>query len=260
MRARAEAELPRHFGAAGELFGLYHPAAVPATKAVLLNPPFGQEQIRSHRLYRQLAQSLASQGIPVLRFDYYGSGDSAGASLDRDWDRCVADTLTATTELRLLSRCDRIIAFGARLGGSVAMAAATAARFDELILWDPILDGAAMVARLDALQLALQGDTRRFIAPRSASAVAGQWLGFAVSERFRQQLRGLQLDPPSIPTLLLDSQPPDAAADRNRVSAAATSIKTLSPSTSWDDLDRLEMAILSRELIQLTCNHLEATT
>ena len=101
-----EAELPLYFGAGGELFGLYQSAGTPASKAVLLCPPLGQEQIRCHRLYRQLAHALAAEGIPVLRFDYYGCGDSAGASAQVDWQRCLVDARDAVDEIECVSDVD----------------------------------------------------------------------------------------------------------------------------------------------------------
>ena len=260
MNARAEAELPHRFGAQGELFGVYHAVATPAAKAVLLCPPLGQEQARSHRLYRQLAYALAADGIPVLRFDYFGSGDSAGESAERDWNRCLADATTAAAELRRLSECAQIAGFGARVGGSVVLQVAEAASFSELILWDPVLDGAAMVAQLDALQRALQQDRRRFLKPRSAHDVAGQWCGFAVSEPFRQQLLRLRPDPPRCRSLLLDSCASSAA--RPWASAAAMTpveLIRLAQTTPWEDLDRLEIAILSHELIRIVGNRLKET-
>lgn len=259
MMAQVETELPCHFGANGELFGIYHPASGSATKVVLLCPPFGQDLIRSHRLYRQLAHALVAQGMAALRFDYFGSGDSAGSSMDVDWTRCIDDTLAAAGELRALSRCDRVVGFGARLGGSVALAAATAARLAELVVWDPVLDGATHVARLDTLQAALQRDTKRFTKPRTSADIAGQWLGFAVGTHFRLQLIGLHADAPTIPTLLLDSLPATSARDWTPLAGADTTVMPLQPSTPWDDLDRLELAILSHELIQTVCGHLRET-
>ena len=257
MNARAETELPRHFGPLGELFGVYHAVATPAATAVLLCPPLGQEQARTHRLYRQLAQAVAAEGIPALRFDYYGSGDSAGASDERDWNRCVADATAAAAELRRLSGCIRIVGFGARLGGTAVLAAAEAAGFGELILWDPVLDGAAMVARLDALQRALLQDRRRFVKPRSAHEAPSEWCGFPVSPSLRQQLAELRPAPPRCRSLLLDScaspaSPPWADA------AAMTPVELirLAQPTPWEALDRLEIAILSHELIRAVVNRL----
>ncbi len=245
-----EAELPLYFGAGGELFGLYQSAGTPARKAVLLCPPLGQEQIRCHRLYRQLAHALAAEGIPVLRFDYYGCGDSAGASAQVDWQRCLADARDAADELRQRSKTDRVIAFGARLGGSIALTAAAAARFSELVVWDPVLDGNAYVARLDAMQNALRRDPQRFCKPRLASDAADQWLGFAISKSLRQQLVELRCEPTTVPTWVMDSLAPTTTREWQSLGIDASRVNVLQPPTPWDDLGRLELAILSHALIQ----------
>ncbi|MEO7068168.1 MAG: alpha/beta hydrolase [Rhodanobacter sp.] len=218
-------------------------------------PPFGQDQIRSHRLYRQLAHALVAIGVPVLRFDVYGSGDSAGDSIDISWDRCVADAITAADELRRLSGCDHVLAFGARLGGSLAIAAAADAHFGSLIVWDPVLDGASYVARLDQLQEDLRIDTRRFLRPRSVASSTGQWQGFMVSDVFRRQLCDLQLDPSSVPARLIKSASSDTPTSGwGQFVAADEAVTCIQASTPWEDLNRLEIAILSHELIQVVCN------
>jgi len=256
MIALQEEALPCHFGRDNELFGLYHAAAGVATQAVLLCPPLGQDLIRSHRVYRQLAEALAADGIATLRFDYYGSGDSAGRSVDVDWVRCVADIAAAAKELRARSGCATVTAFGARLGGNLAIAAAAAAHLAELIIWDPILDGAAHVARLDALQAALRVDPMRFDTPRSAEDAAGQWLGFAVSPRLRQQLAQQSLQPPVVRVRVLDSLPATEAHDWGSLATAGATVTTLTPSTMWDELDRLEHAILSPAVIRTVTDYL----
>lgn len=257
MSSRDEMELPLYFGPRAELFGLFHATAAPAGKAVLLCPPLGQDQIRCHRLYRQLAQTLVAEGIAVLRFDYYGSGDSAGASSDVEWERCVADTVAAADELRRRSGVAQIIAFGARLGGSIALTAAAAARLAGLVVWDPVLDGSRYVAQLDAMQAALGMDTTRFHKPRLASEMGGQWLGFAVSERLRQQLMALRVELPGVPTLLLDSPAASAfAADGQSLPAdSRLTVLALAQAMPWDDLQRMEQAILSHPLIRAVADH-----
>lgn len=251
-----ENELPFYFGAESALFGFFHAAGGPARRAVLLCPPLGQDQIRCHRLYRQLANALAGEGIPALRFDYYGTGDSAGQSADVDLDRCIADVVTAADELRRRSGAQRIIAFGARLGGSLAVASAQAARFTGLVTWDPVFDGGAHVSRLDAMQTALRQDKQRFVRARSASDVAEQWLGFATSDRLRRQIGALRITTSDVPLLVLDS-----IGDLHGVQGHATghtTVKRLESAASWDDLGRLEVAILSHPLIQAVSTHVRA--
>lgn len=255
-----EAEQPLYFGEDGALFGLYQSAGAPASRAVLLCPPLGQDQIRCHRLYRQLSHALAAEGIAALRFDYYGCGDSAGASIEVDWQRCVADTCAAAAELRLRSQARHIVAFGARLGGSIALAAALQARFEELVLWDPVLDGDDHVGRLDALQAELRVDGGRFSAPRQVADCAGQWCGFEISAGLRGQLAALRPAPAPVPTLVLDSLAAAAPRAWQRLGIDATRVRQLPSPAGWDELGRLETAILSRPLIQAVIAHLREPT
>jgi alpha-beta hydrolase superfamily lysophospholipase len=245
-------ELPFFFGPRRELFGMYHASGGHPRKSVLLCPPLGQDQIRCHRLYRQLAQALVADGVAVLRFDYYGTGDSAGSSADVDLSRCVADTVLAAHELRTRSGAGRVVAVGARLGANISLAAAAAAQISGVVAWDPILDGQAYVARLDAMQAALGMDAQRFSQPRMVSDVSAQWLGFNVSERLRHQLLELKIQASSVPLLLLDTTGQEIPAGGNARDAV---VRSLQPPTPWDDLARLEMAILSHPLIQTVTGH-----
>jgi pimeloyl-ACP methyl ester carboxylesterase len=253
---RPDNELPFFFGTRGELFGIYHPAPRSMGKAVLLCAPLGQDYIRCHRLYRQLASTLAAEGMPVLRFDYYGCGDSAGASSEVDWDRCLQDTATAAHELRARAGIDHVVAFGARLGGSVALAAAQAARLDDVMVWDPVLHGDAYVATLDALQDALRRDTKRFVRPREWVDAAGQWLGFEVNPALRRQIGALHAGWHKRPSLLLDTLGDAAPHDWKGLSVDASSIRVIEPATPWDDLARLEAAIISHPVVQTVSSHL----
>src|ERR1051326_1485403 len=83
--------VPVYFGPpARPLFGWLHtPVAAPKTgEAIVICQPLGHEYISAHRSMRHLADRLAARGIPALRFDYDGTGDSAGT--DEDPDRLTA--------------------------------------------------------------------------------------------------------------------------------------------------------------------------
>ena len=49
---------------------------------VVIVPPVGYEYWSSHRTLRTLAERLAGQGCCALRFDFDGTGDSAGDQWD----------------------------------------------------------------------------------------------------------------------------------------------------------------------------------
>ncbi|WP_052949810.1 serine aminopeptidase domain-containing protein [Dyella japonica] len=254
MKARIEAELPFYFGPGRELFGFYHPAAG-MRAAVLLCPPFGVEQIRCHRLYRQLAHGLAEAGFPVLRFDYFGTGDSAGESNAFEWTRCLADVVTAATELRMRHGGGRVLAFGARLGANAALAAAQAARLDGVVAWDVITDGAALVRQYDHMQETLKVDLNRFEYARPELDVSTQWPGFETSDRLRVQLQDLRLLDPGIASAWLASSVPDEPSKLDERYAGKCERVDVSP--RWEEVDSLELAILSHPLLDAAKRHLK---
>lgn len=133
-----------------QVFGVIHmPEARPAAQtAVLLCCPFGQEAIRTHRLYRVLADRLSRLGIPALRFDYCGTGDSSGDDMDVDLDSWARDIHLADQELRRQSGLQSIVWMGARLGATAALHAAQSSPPSRLVLWDPVLNGAHYLRKL----------------------------------------------------------------------------------------------------------------
>ncbi|MCU1487507.1 MAG: hypothetical protein JWN67_4253, partial [Actinomycetia bacterium] len=84
------------------LFGWLHaPDGGTARAGVVLCPPTGYEAVCSHRTLRVVAERLAELGIAALRFDYDGTGDSAGRHDDPGRvDAWVGSVEAATTLLR----------------------------------------------------------------------------------------------------------------------------------------------------------------
>jgi uncharacterized protein len=134
------------------LFGSYHAPAVrsPRPGAVLLCNPFGQDAIYAHRIYATLAAKLSKVGQHVLRFDYYGTGDSAGEVEDGSQAEWLEDILEAHQELLASSGASRVIWVGLRYGGTLALLASQSLprSIASLILWDPVVDGAAYLQEL----------------------------------------------------------------------------------------------------------------
>lgn len=119
-------------------------------QGVVLCNPFGQEAVRSHRMYRVLSERLARAGVACLRFDYFGTGDSDGEDEQVTLKTCVENTLRADQELRRVAGCTHVSWLGLRFGAAVAAFASISAQHkpDRLFLWDPIEDGAAWVEQL----------------------------------------------------------------------------------------------------------------
>jgi alpha/beta superfamily hydrolase len=124
------------------LFGIYDPALSigGAARAAVICHPWGNEQIHAYRTLRQLASRLSQVGFHVLRFDYYGTGDSGGNMSDNDFAGSRSDVETAIAEMKDLTGVGRLSLVGLRLGACLAaeVAAARAGEIDALVLWDPL--------------------------------------------------------------------------------------------------------------------------
>src|SRR5262245_18794118 len=92
------------------LYGFYHAPRAGASRAaaVVICQPIGHEYIRCHRALRILGDHLAQSGFPVLRFDYYGCGDSTGDFPDGDLREWQADIAAAVRECRARSGLGRV--------------------------------------------------------------------------------------------------------------------------------------------------------
>ena len=251
---------PCQFGRDGALVGMYHGVSVHASIGVLLCPPLGQALMRTHLVYRRLATGLAERGMSAMRFDYRGAGDSAGDSRSLDWQHCVSDIRAAAAELRVRSGCTTVVGFGSRLGGSLALDAASAVGFARLILWDPVLDGARHVAELDARQECLRTDPLHYARQRTAAEAAGQWMGFPISERWRNQVAAWHVAPACVPAMIVDSLPEAMHGGWSPLAESGARVVPMRPITNWGDLNRLEHAILAPDLLQVVVRELEQAT
>lgn len=82
------------FNCSGDkLLGIVHAVPRPARRGVLVVVGGPQYRIGSHRQFLLLARALAAAGIPTMRFDYRGMGDSDGTY--RGFEHVDADIAAA---------------------------------------------------------------------------------------------------------------------------------------------------------------------
>jgi pimeloyl-ACP methyl ester carboxylesterase len=202
---------PFFFGESGkQLFGVYEPAQESSARptGVLLCNPYGQEAIRVHRIFRVLSDQLARAGCHVMRFDYYGTGDSAGDCVEGCFEQWQADILAAHDELRDTAGVSRIIWIGLRLGGTLAALAARRQPpgLTGVVLWDPVIRGKEYLAEMASAhwEYLSEGldDSPEAIAGRRGVNGTGmrEALGFERSETLHRELEQLNL-------LTLDRKP-----------------------------------------------------
>jgi pimeloyl-ACP methyl ester carboxylesterase len=185
---------PFYFGPADkQLFGLYHAPQVGEERdfGVVLCNPWGQELVRAHRAVLQLALRLARQGFAVLRFDYYGAGDSAGADADGTLAQWQADIRTAIQELKRRSRVESVFLAGLRLGASLAAMVASG-RDDVigLVLLEPAVIGPEYVLDLTTWQEEKQFS---YLSDTDTAHERDELLGFGLHETLLADLNALNL-------------------------------------------------------------------
>lgn len=141
-----------------KLFAAHHCPSAPASQAIVLCHPLGEEKLWSHRVFVSFARELAASGIAALRFDFRGEGDSARDFEQSDFESRVADTICAIEAVRDFNPLvTEVSLVGLRLGAAVA-AEAAARRVDvsRVVLWDPVIDGAAYMQAVLRLNLMFQ--------------------------------------------------------------------------------------------------------
>lgn len=230
-----------------QLFGCYHePPAWPAREVgVVICYPHGQEYIRSHRACHHLAVQSARSGFPTLRFDYAGTGDSAGDASHASLANWHADLRLAVAELRARSGVGPVVLAGLRLGATLALLAAPAAAdLAGLVLWEPVSNGPHYLEELRALHE--EAIRRFFVEPTDhvLTARPAELVGFALSETMRTEIEGidlLQAPPPrGKPLLLLESQgSPELAALAAHLKPARLTHQVIPSFTVWvEDVDK----------------------
>lgn len=124
------------------LFGVFYPPRGEARGAgVVLCNGFGKEYNLCLGPLVGFARILAGRGYPVLRFDYAGYGDSAGAFEDATVSTMQADIEAAKDELARRTGVEQFGLLGMRFGGALAlMVAAEHEDVTQLMLWEPVLD------------------------------------------------------------------------------------------------------------------------
>lgn len=251
---------------------------------VLLCPPIGQEHVRAHWAFRQVATALARDGFHVLRFDWFGVGDSAGTLEDATLDHFVEDAATAASELRDMTGIRRVSVVGLRLGAAFAALAAPDIDPYAVVFWDPVVDGVTYFQRLSRLQQELLADPKRFwwawpmparelvakVRPQSApqrQSGPDELVGFRVPASLRRALETIspeQAVPASRARLSIVSSRDDDghAALATAFEAAGVSFekRVVDVDARWDDASQIEQLLLPGETTKTIVSLLSRNT
>jgi exosortase A-associated hydrolase 2 len=169
----------------GERYCLYHAPHGAARGAFVYVHPFAEEMNKSRRMAALQARALAARGYGVLQIDLKGCGDSGGALDEARWDHWKDDVGAASAWLA--QRLGLPVGlWGLRLGAVLALDYAATARAPvaQLLLWQPVLHGAAFMTQFLRLRVAagmLGDDAQATLGTRELRAIlqAGETLEVA---------------------------------------------------------------------------------
>lgn len=248
------------------LFGAYESPAVARTPqaGVVICQPLGHEYIRAHRVLRNLSAALSAAGFHVLRFDYFGAGDSAGDGLDVTLERCQTDIATAIDEIKDMAMLSRVSLVGLRFGATLAaMAASTRSDVASLVLCDPVMRGADYVAQLQALEQRWAHGRPRPIVP-AGTELPDELIGFPMSAALRAGFEKTDLGRvtrwPARQVVTLTSKGSSDAELRAHLQtlAIAATHETVNSDCEWDRPGSVHLALLATEMVDRVVTVLEA--
>ena len=184
------------------LFGILHrPLDESSLSGFVFCSPYFEEKLWVHRVYVSFARQLAEKGHWVLRFDYMGHGDSEGHFQDSTVQSNLVDIKAAMYILQEKAKNIATISLlGIRFGATLAALVAEEKVIDKLILWEPIIDGAAYMREMLRINLATQSSVYREIRLTSEALIermkAGQTAnvdGYEMAWSLYQQTAGINL-------------------------------------------------------------------
>jgi pimeloyl-ACP methyl ester carboxylesterase len=173
------------------LYGVHHaPSGPPRDVGVVLFYPGVHEYSAAHWAMRTLALTVAATGFPTFRFDYRGTGDSAGEPGEATVESWVEDARAAHEEIKHAAGVERVAFVGLRLGAVVAALATTVLpAVESLLLWEPVVSGVRYLEELELLDETLR---LRLMHPFRRPGEE-QLAGYEFPERVRRSIAAVDL-------------------------------------------------------------------
>jgi pimeloyl-ACP methyl ester carboxylesterase len=172
-------------------FGWLHPAN--GARGVILCPALGLEELCTHRFLRQLATQLSGAGLPTLRFDYRGTGDSLGDDLDphrvAEWRASIR---AAVDWLRRETGVSEVVLVGFRAGALLAVdVAAELGDIARLVLIGAPPSGKAYLREQSALSILIANAASDLSREATHGDIALEVGGFPVTTQTAEAIRKL---------------------------------------------------------------------
>jgi pimeloyl-ACP methyl ester carboxylesterase len=194
--------------------GWLHPAA--GRHGVLLCGALNHEILPLYQSWQTLAAMVAAAGLPTLRFDYHGTGDSLGGDSDPHRLEAWLNSIRAAARfMREEAGVETLDLVGIRLGATLAVLTADEVGVERLALIAPVVSGRLYIREAQARSAMLAGMWRL----GEAAALAGKIVndGFVTLPETAAQISRIDLArnaPSSAGKALIMSEKPAASLDK----------------------------------------------
>lgn len=162
-----------------------------STRGAIICAGHGYDALCTHRNVAQFADTLAQHGLSTLRFDYHGTGNSAGD--DGEDDRLpvwLGNIAAAVAFMRDVAGISEIVLIGYRLGGLLAaIAASRSPNVTALVLIAPPASG-----RLYLREMQLQAQLYPVRQDETAKDGGVSSAGFTLNAPTAAALKAMKLD------------------------------------------------------------------
>ncbi|CCD40658.1 Hydrolases of the alpha/beta superfamily [Candidatus Paraburkholderia kirkii UZHbot1] len=143
---------------------------------------------------RHLAEALSARGLWVLRFDYHGTGDSAGADGAPDqFASSVEDVEAAMGWFRATTGVTHLTLCGFRVGAAFALEAALRKPVDELVLLAPVASGRVYMRELSIVHKTWLEQLAPSLRDMQQNDAPLNVLGQVYSDEFKPSLEAIDL-------------------------------------------------------------------
>ncbi|HEY8065918.1 MAG TPA: alpha/beta fold hydrolase [Methylosinus sp.] len=177
--------------AIGESFGWLHHAD--GDRGVVMCASIGYEGLCAHQSWRVLADRLAAAGLPTLRFDYPGEGDSLGDPADPALvDSWREQIHMAVRWMREAIGVREVTLVGLRLGAALA---AEVGGVERLVQIAPVVKGSSYLRELKMMArvLAASGATPEASIAAATSGDDIHLEGFAITQSMAAAIKRIDL-------------------------------------------------------------------
>ena len=206
-----------------------------------------------------MSDALQRAGVPSMRFDYFGDGDSLGSGEEADLSIWQENIESARVELQRRSGCKNVSAVGIRVGAMILLDRLDGEQFDELIIIDPIVNGQS---ELDNWRLKHKGMLRdnysyrfgRRQKPRQSEFE--EIAGFCYGNNMLQQIASVSIT--SLPRIHCDTSTVVALGETKELLLLDCPRETAGDDPRWNDPVRAPDPIINGDLVRLVVSKLGA--